>query len=272
MEMIQPFLKWAGGKRQLLDSILPLVPDFKTYCEPFLGGGAVFFAIKPKRAILNDYNSELINCYNVVQNDINALIKSLRRHRNEKRYYLAVRNLDRKPEKFKKLTPVQRASRFIYLNRVCFNGMHRLNSKGYFNSAFGAYDNPDIVNEWVLRYDSAFLNRCKLKLCSGDFSSVLNNAKSDWFCYIDPPYDPVCEENYVKYNALEFNHDDQRRLKETCDELTKRGVKFLLSNSDTEFMRDLYKDYSIQTVKAKRLIASNVESRAAVNELLIKNY
>lgn len=101
MEMIQPFLKWAGGKRQLLDSILPLVPDFKTYCEPFLGGGAVFFAIKPKRAILNDYNSELINCYNVVQNDINALIKSLRRHRNEKRYYLAVRNLDRKPENSK---------------------------------------------------------------------------------------------------------------------------------------------------------------------------
>lgn len=274
-KLVAPFLKWVGGKRQLMPSIVEHLPqninDYK-YIEPFIGGGAVLFNLQPKNAIINDFNEELINVYQVIKNNLDDLIKDLKKHKNEADYFYSIRSLDRNGE-FKKLTAVQRASRVIFLNKTCFNGLYRVNNAGEFNSPFGRYKNPNIVNEPTLKAVNKFLNSNNIDIKSGDYSDVLKQADKKCFVYLDPPYHPISENsNFTGYVQGGWNIYDQIDLKTACDELHKRGVKFLLSNSSAEFIKDLYKDYIITIVKANRAINSNGADRGEVDEVLIRNY
>jgi DNA adenine methylase len=274
-KLITPFVKWVGGKRQLMDSIMEAMPkNIKnyTYVEPFIGGGAVLFHIQPENAIINDFNSELINVYNVVKDNIEELIIDLKKHKNESEYFYHIRSLDRS-EDFAKIGKIQRASRLIYLNKTCYNGLYRVNNAGEFNSPFGRYKNPNIVNEPVLRAVSTYLNSNKVRVFSGDYDDVLKELDKNSFVYLDPPYHPISESsNFTGYVQGGWNIFDQARLREACDELTKRGVKFLLSNSASGFIKDQYRNYNISTVKATRSINVDAEKRGEVDELLIRNY
>ena len=274
-KLVAPFLKWVGGKRQLMPSIVEHLPqninDYK-YIEPFIGGGAVLFNLQPKNAIINDFNEELINVYQVIKDNLDELIADLKKHKNEAEYFYSIRSLDRNGE-FKKLTAVQRASRVIFLNKTCFNGLYRVNNAGEFNSPFGRYKNPNIVNEPTLKAVNKFLNSNNIEIISGDYSEILKNADKKCFVYLDPPYHPISESsNFTGYVQGGWNIYDQVDLKTACDELHKKGVKFLLSNSSAEFIKDLYKDYKITIVKANRAINSNGADRGEVDEVLIRNY
>lgn len=274
-KLVAPFLKWVGGKRQLMPSIVEHLPqninDYK-YIEPFIGGGAVLFNLQPKNAIINDFNEELINVYQVIKNNLDELIVDLKKHKNEAEYFYSIRSLDRNGE-FKKLTDVQRASRVIFLNKTCFNGLYRVNNAGEFNSPFGRYKNPNIVNEPTLKAVNKFLNSNNIEIISGDYSEILKKTDKKCFVYLDPPYHPISESsNFTGYVQGGWNIYDQVDLKSACDELHKKGVKFLLSNSSAEFIKDLYKDYKITIVKANRAINSNGADRGEVDEVLIRNY
>lgn len=273
-KMVVPVVKWVGGKRQLLDAITPLLPKrITSYCEPFLGGGAVFFAIQPKRAIINDLNEDLMTVYAVIRDEVESLIESLRKHENNAEYFYAIRDIDRDKETYRNLSSVEKASRLIYLNKTCFNGLFRVNSSGEFNSPYGRYRNPNIVNETVLRAVNKYFNSVELTFYSEDFAETLNRVPRGGFVYLDPPYDPVSDTaNFTGYNKGGFDRNEQTRLKECCDELTKRGIKFMLSNSATEFIKNLYCDYRLTIVKAKRAINSNASKRGAVEEAIITNY
>jgi len=273
--LVAPFLKWVGGKRQ----IIPIIKDYLpknlsslTYCEPFIGGGALLFYLQPKKAIINDYNSELINVYCVIKNNVDELIIDLHKHLNESDYFYNLRSVDRNPL-FYNLTAVEKASRIIYLNKTCYNGLYRVNSAGEFNSPFGRYKNPNIVNEPVIRAVNRYLNSSEIDIMNTDYSKVLDKLPVNSFVYLDPPYHPVSQtSNFTGYIQGGWDEKDQIRLKIACDKLTSRGIKFLLSNSSSEFIKDLYKDYNIHIVKATRNINSDGEKRGAVDELLISNY
>ena len=274
-KLVAPFLKWVGGKRQLMPSIVQHLPaniQNYNYVEPFVGGGAVLFNLQPKNAIINDYNEELINVYQVIKNNLEELIDDLKVHENNADYFYELRGLDR-TEKFQNLTLVQRASRIIFLNKTCFNGLYRVNNAGEFNSPFGRYKNPNIVNEPTLKAVNKFLNSNNIDIKSGDYSDVLKQADKKCFVYLDPPYHPISESsNFTGYVQGGWNMYDQIDLKAACDELNKKGVKFLLSNSSADFIKDLYKDYKITIVKANRAINSNGADRGEVDEVLIRNY
>ena len=271
---LQPFLKWAGGKRQLLPELLCRVPKrMQTYYEPFVGGGALFFALQPKKAVINDFNRDLIHTYEVIRDDVDSLLQLLSSYKNDVNFYYKIRELDRNPRLFKKLSAVEKGARIIYLNKTCYNGLFRVNSAGEFNSPFGYYKNPNIINEAVLKAVSTYLNTADINLMCGDFSSAVKSAKKGDFVYFDPPYDPVSQSsNFTGYTSIGFDKEEQIRLKKLCDELNKRGVKFLLSNSATPFILDLYKDYHIDIIPAKRIINSNASLRGVVDEVLISNY
>jgi DNA adenine methylase len=274
-KLVTPFLKWVGGKRQLMSSIVEHLPDNikdYRYIEPFIGGGAVFFNLQPKNAIINDFNEELINVYQVIKYNLNDLIDDLKKHKNEAEYFYLIRSLDRN-EEFKKLTSIQRASRVIFLNKTCFNGLYRVNNAGEFNSPFGRYKNPNIVNEPTLKAVNKFLNSSNIEIKSGDYSEILKQTDKKCFVYLDPPYHPISESsNFTGYVQGGWNIFDQIDLKTACDELNEKGVKFLLSNSSADFIKDLYKDYKITIVKANRAINSNGAERGEVDEVLIRNY
>jgi DNA adenine methylase len=273
--LIQPFVKWVGGKRQLLNEINKYIPKGKfKYYEPFVGGGAVFFSLQQKNAVINDLNSELINVYEVIRDDVDELIKnlSLMKRKNTEEYYYELRAKDRS-EEYKTYSKVEKASRFIYLNKTCYNGLYRVNSSGYFNTPFGKYKNPNIVNDTVLRTVHKYLNESKIEICNGDFEEALKGIRKNSFVYFDPPYDPVSDSsNFTGYTASGFNRNEQIRLKNLCDKLNERGVKFLLSNSNTEFIRELYRDYNNKIVGATRAINSKANKRGEVEEVLIRNY
>ena len=274
-KLVAPILKWVGGKRQLMPSIVDHLPenikDYK-YIEPFIGGGAVFFNLQPKNAVINDYNEELINVYQVIKDNLDDLIIDLKKHKNEAEYFYSIRSLDRNGE-FKKLSAVKRASRLIFLNKTCFNGLYRVNNAGEFNSPFGRYKNPNIVNEPTLKAVNKFLNNNNVEINSGDYSEILKQTDKKCFVYLDPPYHPISESsNFTGYVQGGWNMYDQIDLKTACDELHKKGVKFLLSNSSADFIKDLYKDYKITIVKANRAINSNGADRGEVDEVLIRNY
>lgn len=272
--VIQPFLKWAGGKRQLLPEIRKYIPKrMGTYYEPFLGGGAVLFDLQPKKAVINDINSELINTYLVIKNNVDELIEDLRKHENTSDYYYKIRDLDRDKNRFSKLSDVEKASRLIYLNKTCFNGLFRVNSQGQFNVPFGRYKNPNIVNEFVLRAVSHYLNNNEVKILNGDFADAVSSAKKGDFVYFDSPYDPVSETaSFTGYTLGGFNKDEQIRLRDLFVDLDKRRCKVLLSNSATDFIKDLYKDYHIEIVSATRNINSIATKRGKIDEVLVMNY
>lgn len=274
-KLVSPFIKWVGGKRQLMPSIVEHLPknikDYK-YVEPFIGGGAVFFNLQPKDAIINDYNEELINVYITIRDHLSELISDLKKHKNESEYFYKIRGLDRTQD-FKDLSSVERASRVIYLNKTCFNGLYRVNNAGEFNAPFGRYKNPNIVNEPILKAVNKFLNSNNIIIKSGDYTEALKDANERTFVYLDPPYHPISEgSNFTGYIQGGWNVNDQIRLREVCDELNSKGVKFLLSNSSSSIIKEQYRNYSIFTVKANRAINSDGASRGEVDELLIRNY
>lgn len=274
-KLVSPFVKWVGGKRQLLSSIMEVMPaNIKnyTYIEPFVGGGAVLFHIQPKDAIINDFNSDLINAYLVVKENPIGLIADLKKHKNESDYFYAIRQLDRGKD-FEKTDKVKRASRLIYLNKTCYNGLYRVNNAGEFNSPFGRYKNPNIVNEPVLKAVSSYLNSNNVQIYNADYDDILKTADRKSFVYLDPPYHPISESsNFTGYVQGGWNMFDQVRLREACDNLTKRGIKFLLSNSASSFIMDQYRAYNVSIVKATRSINSDGEKRGEVDEVLIRNY
>ena len=272
--LVAPVLKWVGGKRQLLGEITPLLPgQITTYCEPFLGGGAVLFSLQPSNAVVNDLNADLITVYEVIRDDVEALIASLKHHENTAAYFYAIRDMDRDKAKYRALSKVERASRMIYLNKTCFNGLFRVNSSGEFNTPFGQYKNPNIVNEPVLRAVSCYFRDSGIRFYSEDFAATLDRVGAGGFVYLDPPYDPVSDTaSFTGYNKGGFDKSEQIRLKQCCDDLTRRGVKFLLSNSATPFIRELYQGYEMTIVKAKRAINADATKRGAIEEVLIRNY
>lgn len=279
-KLVMPVVKWVGGKRQLIDEIKSRIPKtFKTYYEPFFGGGAVLFALQPKKAVINDLNDSLIKTYKVIKDNSDELIASLSLHENTSDYFYEIRNEDLYPETFNLKSDVEVASRLIYLNKTCFNGLFRVNSSGHFNTPFGNYKNPNIVNEPVIRAVSKYFNDNEITILNGDFAIACQEAQKGDFVYLDPPYDPVSDTaSFTGYNAGGFGSEEQIRLRDLCVELDKRGVKFLLSNSATKFIIDLYKSkefkskITIDIVKAKRSINSNGNKRGEVDEVLIRNY
>lgn len=274
----QPFLKWAGGKGQLLDQyerFFPAAPGGR-YFEPFVGSGAVFFHLRRRDLFeaysLSDSNEELINCFRAVQQNVDALIARLEEHRrqHDKEHYYAVRALDRDPN-WKDAPSVERAARMIYLNKTCYNGLWRVNSQGHFNVPMGRYKNPDIVNVDRLRAASEALRGVTLDVRS--FEDVTGLAQPGDFVYFDPPYHPLsATANFTSYAADDFGPEDQRRLAGVFAELDRKGCRVMLSNSDTDFVRELYHPYRIETVSARRAINSAKRNRGPIREVVVVNY
>jgi len=273
--LVSPILKWVGGKRQLLEQIRPLIPECSTYYEPFIGGGAVLFDRQPKKAVINDSNKELINVYSVVKDNSEQLIEKLLEHKekNCEDYFYEIRALDRDKKRFDLLTDVDKAARIIYLNKTCFNGLFRVNSLGEFNSPWGKYRNPNITSETTIKAMNKYLNKADITLKSGDYRDALNGIRKGSFVYLDPPYMPLSSSSsFTGYTASGFGEEEQIALKEQCDILSRRGIKFLLSNSSCDFIEDLYGEYIVTKVGAKRAINSNAEKRGEIDEVLVRNY
>jgi DNA adenine methylase len=277
--LVKPYLKWAGGKRQLLSEIKKYLPkninDY-TYFEPFVGAGAVFFELQPRKAVINDFNSQLILTYNVIKENVEDLIVLLKKYKeknNEKNFY-EIRNLDRNTEKFNRLSKIEKAARLIFLNKTCFNGLYRVNSQGLFNVPYGKHRNPAICEEIVLRQISNYLNENEIGILNCDFEQAVAAADKNSFIYFDPPYHSPDKTNFTGYQADGFGEKDQERLRNAIITMTGRGVKCLLSNSDTDYIRELYdrQFFDIISVQAKRAINSDSAGRGNVNELLVINW
>ena len=273
-KLVQPIVKWVGGKRQLIETFKPLFPArINSFCEPFFGGGAVLFHLQPKTAYINDINTDLISVYEVIRDNVEELIEELKTYKNEPDFFYSVRDWDRDKRKYNALPKITRAARILYLNKTCYNGLYRVNNAGEFNTPFGNYRNPNIVNEPVLRAVNSYFNAAKIHFSAMDYSEVLFNVKKGTFVYLDPPYDPVSEtSSFTGYSKGGFSREEQIRLRKCCDELNKRGIKFMLSNSATPFILEQYSEYNITVVKAKRAINSVGHKRGDVDEVVVRNY
>lgn len=272
--ILVPVVKWVGGKRQLLRALDPLLPErIGIYCEPFVGGGAMLFHLQPEQAYVNDVNAELINLYEVIRDDVDGLLRELSAFTNDRECFYAVRDWDRDPESYAQISRVRRAARIVYLNKTCYNGLFRVNSAGEFNTPFGRYKNPGIVDEEGLRAVHRYFARADLRFFCGDYAQVLDLLPPGAFAYLDPPYDPVSDTaNFTGYAKSGFGREEQIRLRECCDKLTARGVRFMLSNSATAFIREQYANYRITVVNARRAVNSNASKRGCVEEVVIRNY
>ncbi|MDR2072803.1 MAG: DNA adenine methylase [Spirochaetaceae bacterium] len=275
---MKPYLKWAGGKRQLLTEIekyLPKGTTGYTYYEPFVGAGAVFFWLHPKKAVINDFNTQLILTYVVIKENVEELITLLRKYKsqNSEDCFYKIRNADRDTKKFEKLTNVEKAARLIFLNKTCFNGLYRVNSLGCFNVPYGKYKNPGICEEAALRQISEYLNTNEIIILNKDFEFAVSNAGTNSFIYFDPPYHSPGKTNFTGYQAEGFGEEEQARLCDVIVKMTNRGVRCLLSNADTDYIRSLYNHdfFDIISVRAKRSINSDSSGRGTVHEVLIKN-
>lgn len=271
-----PFLKWAGGKGDLLPQYRQFFPrDASTYFEPFVGSGAVFFYLRgidfAHRYRLFDVNAELVNTFAAVRDHAESLIELLRAHkqRHSAAYYLHIRSMDR--QGLERLSPTERAARMIYLNRTCYNGLWRVNSKGHFNVPMGRYENPAILDEQRLQAASEALAGTEIAVRG--FRDAVQDAREGDFVYFDPPYAPLSPtSNFTSYAAGDFGEGDQHTLAEVYRQLSARKCKAMLSNSDTPLIRDLYSGFRIETVQAKRRINSNKARRGLISELVVLNY
>lgn len=273
----KPFVKWAGGKRQIIDKLLKHVPiEYNTYYEPFVGGGALLFELSPKNAVINDSNKELINVYKMISTDngyeeVVKLLNNYEKKHSEKFFY-QIRNIDKDKKKFEKLTDAERAARTIYLNKACFNGLYRVNSKGEFNVPFNkktkinTYDSQNMILAYV------YFQANNIKMLSVDFEEAVKDAKKGDFIYFDPPYDSENKDTFNSYTEDGFGKDEQIRLAKVYKELADRGCYVMLSNHNTTLINELYKDYNINVITAKRNINSKGEKRGAVEEVIITNY
>lgn len=278
---VRPFVKWAGGKGQLLPELSRRLPrHFRRYHEPFVGGGALFFHLYnsgrlPDGAVLSDYNPELALCYQVVRDEVESLIAALKQHerfRLDRDYFMDIRGWDRRPD-FAQRNLVERAARTIFLNRTCYNGLYRLNNKGQFNAPFGYYKNPLICDPDNMRAASAALQH--VELTTGDFGEVATRAEPGDLVYFDPPYVPVsATASFTHYTGQTFGPDDQRRLAKLFDALMERGVYVMLSNSYTPLSRELYAAHAVSTsiVYASRKINCDGRKRGNVEELIVCGY
>ncbi|MDO5088559.1 MAG: DNA adenine methylase [Leptotrichiaceae bacterium] len=270
--LISPILKWVGGKRQILSEIMPLInKKYSTYVEPFVGGGAVLFELQPKKAIINDLNKELINVYMTVRDFPEELIEELKKHdeQNTEKYFYKLRALDRESD-YETISNIEKAARIVYLNKTCYNGLYRVNSAGQFNTPYGKYKNPNIVNESAIRAISKYFREVNIEIRQGDYKEILKGLRKSSFVYLDPPYMPISSSSsFTGYTENGFSYEQQVILKQECDKLRKKGISFLQSNSDCSEIRELYKEYEIKSVKAKRSINSIGNKRGEINEVLI---
>lgn len=274
MSKISPILKWAGGKRQLLSEIIPLVPSsFDAYYEPFVGAGAVLLALQPQKAIVNDANTELITVYEVIRDNPSELIDLLKQHeaKHNKEHYYLIRDLDRHEDAFSSLDKITKAARTIYLNRTCFNGLYRVNQKGYFNTPMGRNTSIQIVNEVGIQKISQYLNSANITFLNSDYHFALETVLSGDFVFLDPPYFPTSRDSFVRYDMSPFGIEEQHELKKVCDQLTQKGIRFIETNSDCDEIRELYSDYRLIEIDVRRSINARVDGRRG-KELIILNY
>jgi len=266
VEKAAPFIKWVGGKTSLLPELLKHVPArLRGYHEPFVGGGALFFAVQPRRAVLADSNAELVHCYRQVRDDVYGVLDVLARHVYARDHFAEVR-----AEEPLHLRPAERAARFIYLNKTCFNGLWRVNRAGRFNVPIGRYKNPRFNDPAALITASHALRGVAIE--AAPFEDSLARAAPGDFVYLDPPYDPVSPTaSFSSYTPGGFSWEDQRRLAHACVVLNRRGVRFLLSNSATDRIRELYRGFEQRIVRAPRFINSKGSGRGRVDELLVFN-
>lgn len=272
----KPFVKWAGGKRQIMNEIMKYIPfNYNTYYEPFVGGGAVFFELAPKKAVLNDYNSELINVFECIKDEVKfeKMCNELNHHEanHSEEYYYSIRNIDRDKNKFNKIADYKRAARTIYLNKACFNGLYRVNSKNEFNVPFGKKTKVNTYEGQNLGIVHCILNFNDIKLLSTDFEEAVKTAKKGDFVYLDPPYDSDTS-TFNSYTEDGFGKKEQERLAKLYKELSDRGCYVMLSNHNTKLVRELYKDFNIHVIEAKRNINANGKKRGKVEEVIITNY
>ena len=266
----RPIVKWAGGKRQLLPTLRQFYPkNFRRYIEPFLGGAIIYLTLKPSLAILGDSNRELIDCYTTVRDRTDELIKALENyvpHVLDKEFYYEVRDRNAAD-----LAPVERAARFIFLNKTCYNGLYRVNRDGRFNVPFGKHERPpQLYDEANLRGVSLLLQNAEL--VTGDFEETVQRASEGDFLYLDPPYHRSGNAHFTAYSVNGFTKDDHARLARTFRTLNARGCKLLLCNSDTSLVRELYRDFVVISVVTKRAINCISEKRSGFPEVLILNY
>ena len=292
----KPFLKWAGGKGQLLGQLsehLPLQISEEpfTYIEPFVGGGAMLFYMLQRfgnirKAVINDVNEDLILTYRIIKDDVEALIAKLDRMEKD---YLAMSDQEGRSQIFYEVrerynqhmgNDIERASQLIFLNKTCFNGLFRVNRRGQFNVPFGKYTNPTICNAKLLRADNQLLQSAQVEICQGDYTQMIEHIDGLTFVYLDPPYRPLdATSSFTAYAKGDFNDDDQRALAGFCHQLSEKGCYWMESNADCSaknpednFFEELYADYRIERVYASRFINANPEKRGKLTELLIKNY
>jgi len=267
------FLKWAGGKTQLIDQFNALFPEsIKRYFEPFVGSGAVFFYVKnkfnPKEVLISDINDELINCFKVVRDDLAELMILLEHHKlyHSKRHFYEVREMD--PEK---LPRIEAAARFIYLNKTCYNGLYRVNKQGKFNVPFGSHEKRFTYSEKNLHEANSLLQEANIR--SIPFEKIVNSVKKGDFVYFDPPYYPLTKtSSFTNYTKFKFLQEEQKKLADVFKELDKRGCLLMLSNSDHKYIHSLYGDYNIRVVHAKRQISCNGLGRGKIKEIVVRNF
>lgn len=272
----KPFVKWAGGKRQIVDKLLMYAPDeFNTYYEPFVGGGALLFELSPKKAVINDSNKELINVYNILRNEekfkkMCSILNTYEKNNSEEFYY-ELRNKDRNKSSFDRLSDYKRAGRTIYLNKACFNGLYRVNSKNEFNVPFGKKTKVNTYDIGNLITVSNYLTMNDIKILNVDFEDSVKDAQKGDFIYFDPPYDSETS-IFNSYTEDGLGKEEQRRLAKVYKELSNKGCYVMLSNNNTTLIKELYKDFNIHIIEAKRSINSNGEKRGKVEEVIITNY
>ncbi|OGG13240.1 hypothetical protein A2773_01195 [Candidatus Gottesmanbacteria bacterium RIFCSPHIGHO2_01_FULL_39_10] len=273
-EKAKPFIQWVGGKREMIPQYEKFIPKkFKNYYEPFMGGGAMFFYLQPEKAVLSDNNQELIKTYEGVRDNPEEVIRVLRelKSKHSKDLFMKIRNLDREIDIYKKLSNGEIAARMIYLNQTCFNGLYRVNQKSQFNVPIGSSLNRLICDEHTIRSASKVLKKIELK--EADFEATVKDAETGDFIYLDPPYYPVSAySDFTRYTKEKFYQEDQVRLKEQIDRLKAKGCKVMLSNSDCDFIKNLYKDYKIHEVQSSRSLNCKKDRRGKVSELLIMSY
>ncbi|MEM4483983.1 MAG: DNA adenine methylase [Candidatus Methanomethylicia archaeon] len=269
--MLKPFLKWAGGKRQIVDLLINNMPkSWNVYIEPFVGSGALFFRVMPDKAIISDINPELMNVYKVIRDNVYELIKDLEKHENSSDYYYNIRdNVD-----LSKMSEIERASRFIYLNKTCYNGLYRENSDGKFNVPYGKYKKVKIFDKDNLIKISEYLNDKDIQILCSDFENVCGLAGEGDFVFLDPPYYSDGKvSKFTQYNKKTFDANDHIRLKKVIDELTKRDVYVMHTNSNTDFVLNLYKEYNVKKIYTNRFINSDPNNRGKEQyEVIITNY
>ncbi|WP_414043953.1 DNA adenine methylase [Macrococcus sp. EM39E] len=279
LESPKPFVKWAGGKQKIIKELVQRLPnehDYDKYIEPFAGGAALLYKVKFKQAIINDLNLELINTYEQIKKSPTELIALLQTYNNTEEDFYRIRELDRNINFIQEVSDLDRAARFIYLNKTCFNGLYRVNSKGHFNTPYGRYKNDNYKNSEILKVDSQFFNENNVEFTNTDFENVIKDVDDRTFIYLDPPYDPISKTaSFTSYTDLGFDRPDQLRLKSICDDLSDKGVKIMISNHHTAFIYELFGSdarYKYEIINVQRNIASSSKSRGEVEEVIITNY